>query len=74
MPLKSFALIAVLLSTALLGGCQATLIGQSIPDPKLSAPDPDPERGQPGVSLLPVREPVEPGPDVVDPGLEPSPA
>jgi hypothetical protein len=44
------------------------------PDPKLSAPDPDPERGQPGVSLLPVREPVEPGPDVVDPGLEPSPA
>jgi lipoprotein-anchoring transpeptidase ErfK/SrfK len=39
MPLKSFALIAVLLSAALLGGCQATLIGQSIPDPKLSARD-----------------------------------
>jgi hypothetical protein len=26
------------------------------------------------VSPLPVREPVEPGPDVIDPGLEPLPA
>jgi lipoprotein-anchoring transpeptidase ErfK/SrfK len=39
MPLKSFALVAILFSAALLGGCQATLIGQSVPDPKLSARD-----------------------------------
>jgi hypothetical protein len=32
---------------------------------------PDPEKGPPGVSPIPTREPDEPGPDVVDPGMEP---
>jgi hypothetical protein len=43
-------------------------------EPKLPAPDPDPERDPPGVSPAPVREPDEPGPDVFDPGSEPLPA
>ena len=43
------------------------------PEPKLPAPDPDPEWDPPGVSPVPVRD-VEPGPDVIDPGLEPLPA
>ena len=39
MALKSLATAAVLLSGALLGGCQSTLIGTNVPDPKLSARD-----------------------------------
>src|SRR5712691_7159606 len=42
------------------------------PEPKFPAPDPDPEREPPGPSPVPVHEPVEPGPDVIDPGLEPA--
>jgi lipoprotein-anchoring transpeptidase ErfK/SrfK len=39
MALKSLAIAAVLVGGALLGGCQSTLIGTSVPDPKLSARD-----------------------------------
>jgi lipoprotein-anchoring transpeptidase ErfK/SrfK len=39
MAVKSLALVAVLLAGALLGGCQSTLIGSNVPDPKLSARD-----------------------------------
>jgi hypothetical protein len=41
-------------------------------DPQLPPPDPDPESYPPGPP--PVREPEEPGPDVIDPTLEPLPA
>jgi lipoprotein-anchoring transpeptidase ErfK/SrfK len=39
MTLKSLAIAALLLSASLLGGCQATLIGTNVPDPKLTARD-----------------------------------
>jgi lipoprotein-anchoring transpeptidase ErfK/SrfK len=39
MALKSLAIAAVLLGGALLGGCQSTLIGSSVPDPKLTPRD-----------------------------------
>jgi hypothetical protein len=41
-------------------------------EPPLPAPDPDPEKFPLGPP--PVREPGEPGPDVIDPIPEPLPA
>jgi hypothetical protein len=40
---------------------------EEMPDPKLPPPDPDPEKYPPGPAPVPVREPEEPGPDVIDP-------
>ena len=45
-----------------------------MPDPKLPPPDPDPEKYPPGPAPAPVREPEEPGPDVIDPSPELLPA
>jgi hypothetical protein len=42
-------------------------------DPKLPPPDPDPAK-DPGPEPVPIREPEEPGPDVIDPPAEPLPA
>jgi lipoprotein-anchoring transpeptidase ErfK/SrfK len=39
MIMRSLAIIAVLASAALLGGCQSAIVGSNVPDPKLSARD-----------------------------------
>src|ERR1700683_2635016 len=39
MNMRSLAIIAILASGALLGGCQSAIVGSNVPDPKLSARD-----------------------------------
>jgi hypothetical protein len=52
------------------------LVYETMPDPKLPPPDPDPERTPPpGPDRPSLPDPDDPGPDVIDPGMpDPLPA
>jgi len=53
---------------------RAIVFIDTMPDPHLPPPDPDPERTPPGPPNPPsLPDPNDPGPDVLDPGIPPEP-